>query len=162
MFGLVLVDDQLMIREGMDYTFCSFFKFKLNSNFQISVLTLYEKGGGKVAKHSWVSEATSIGAVSYIPVKLWQQIPHQPLFRSAWYRSTLDTSLPRFHHLLPSRFLLDVLSSSRQILANGMMELSKSFFDNIFLKISSQKPAIINGVRDLTARRARGKAQQKV
>ncbi|KAJ2926854.1 hypothetical protein H1R20_g10233, partial [Candolleomyces eurysporus] len=141
-FGLVVVDGELMLGE---------------------VLTVYERGGGKAAKHSWVSETTSIGSVSYMPVKLWQQIPGGPdqcVFRSIWHPSIIN--LPRFNHLKLSQFLLLLPAHVLRNLPNAMIELDRQFFEAVLLKYFTQKPAITKAVKDLVARRRskKGKGSQ--
>ncbi|KAJ3549902.1 hypothetical protein NMY22_g709 [Coprinellus aureogranulatus] len=129
-YGLVLVDGELMIAK---------------------VLTLYERGGGKAAKHGWVSEASSIGAVSYIPVQVWRQMPHQRRFRAVWYEKTIHLALPRFQHLPSSRFLLYIPSQSVQVLPSGILELTQAFYDVEFMKYHQQTAAIAACVERLIA-----------
>jgi len=40
----------------------------------MAVLTMYEKSGGKGAKHAWTDSAKSIGALSYMAVRCFQHI----------------------------------------------------------------------------------------
>ncbi|KAG1717936.1 uncharacterized protein EDB91DRAFT_1009478, partial [Suillus paluster] len=46
------------------------------------VLIFYSKGGGKNGKHAWTDSASSITAVSYIAVQVYEHMIG-PQFRSA-------------------------------------------------------------------------------
>lgn len=116
-----------------------------------AVLTLYARGGGKVAKHGWVAEAVSIGAVSYIPIQVWQQVPQRRHFCPVWHEKTQHLALPRFNHLPSSRFLLHIPPQFIRKLPNGSLEMNQAFYEAEFLKFSGQLPAIIAAVNDLVA-----------
>ncbi|KAF6761398.1 hypothetical protein DFP72DRAFT_804371 [Ephemerocybe angulata] len=136
-FGLILVDGQLMIGK---------------------VLTMYEKGGGKAAKHAWVSEAASIGGLSYIPVQVWQQIPKRRQFRSVWH--TPELALPRFAHLPAVQFLHYIPQQSVRTLSNGILEIGQAF-ETIYMKFYPHQSEIMTAVVKLAkALRGKGKKSQ--
>ncbi|TFY79252.1 hypothetical protein EWM64_g4765 [Hericium alpestre] len=136
-WGLVLVDDNLMLGK---------------------VLTMYEKGDGKAAKHSWISTSSSIAAISYLPVQVWQH-GHQRQFR-AMHGKCLPLRIPRFAHLLAAAFLCLVPTKSIRTLpgASNNMELLAGAFEDIYIKLSADKPQLVLAVRDLLrpSRRASG------
>lgn len=104
-----------------------------------------------MAKHGWVSETSSIGAVSYIPVQVWQQVPRQRQFRAVWYKDTVHLALPRFNHLPASKFLHLVPPQAIQILPNGLLELSQPVYDSVFSKYLPQTASITIAVNNLVA-----------
>jgi hypothetical protein len=143
-YGLVLVDGQLMVGKGTHLCLFNFLKAKLIGS--LPVLTMYEKGGGKGGKHGWVSTATSIGTVSYIPVQIWQQFPRQCQFRVVWHAPTLHLGLPMFNHLPCLRFLLYIPPQSVRVLSSGMLELTQAFYEKVYMDYLAQQAAIVVAV----------------
>jgi len=115
---------------------------------------MYERGGGKTAKHSWVSEADTIGSLSYLPIQVWQH-HRQRNFRAAC-GATMKLNLPRFSHLPAAAFLHYIPSSSIRSMNNGeFLELDALLFQQVYTKLQAQKSLIVAAVGQLLARRRR-------
>jgi len=113
---------------------------------------MYERGGGKTAKHSWVSEADTIGSLSYLPIQVWQY-HRQRNFRTAC-GARMKLNLPRFSHLPAAAFLHYIPSSSIRTVNNGeFLELDGLFFQQVYTRLQTQKPLIVAAVGKLLARR---------
>ncbi|TFY80575.1 hypothetical protein EWM64_g3442 [Hericium alpestre] len=127
-WGLIIVDDDLMLGQ---------------------VLTMYEKGGGKAAKHGWVSTSSSIAAISYLPVQVWQR-GRQRQFR-ATHGKCLSLGIPRFNHLPAAAFLCLLPTTSIRILPgkSNNVELLPGVFEEIYNKLSADKARLILAVRNL-------------
>ncbi|KAF8193695.1 hypothetical protein BJ912DRAFT_848156 [Pholiota molesta] len=132
-FGVVAYDGELMIGK---------------------VITMYEKGGGKVAKHGWVSEVTSVGFISYLSVQIWKQTArNQRFFRAIWHPKLKQHGLPRFAHLPAAAFLLHLPPSSFRSHNNeAALELVPSFFESIFMKMLVQDKQVLDAVKCLLKR----------
>ncbi|KDR83159.1 hypothetical protein GALMADRAFT_206799 [Galerina marginata CBS 339.88] len=121
------------------------------------VLTMYERGGGKAAKHGWVSEASSVGSVSYLPSQIWAQNRGRN-FKAHW-GSTSHMRLPRFAHLPAAAFLYFIPSSAIRLINDAFLELNAKFYDDVFTNLTSQKPLIVVAVKNLLkTRRKKGDA----
>ncbi|KAJ3516574.1 hypothetical protein NLJ89_g1045 [Agrocybe chaxingu] len=130
-YGIVMIDDELMLAK---------------------VLTIYQRGGGKVAKHAWASEADTIGSVSYLPVQAWQHV-RQRKFRTHW-GATLSLGLPRYAHLPSNAFLYFVPKNAVRVLNDGaFLEVDQAFFENVFSKLLLHKEVIVRAVKKLLKRR---------
>ncbi|KAF8959326.1 hypothetical protein BDZ97DRAFT_1923016 [Flammula alnicola] len=130
-YGIVFVENELMIGK---------------------VLTLYERGGGKTAKHGLVSESSSVGSVSYLPIQIWQH-HRQQRFRAAC-GATRKLNLPRYAHLPAAAFLYFIPDGSIKVLEEGaMIELAAKFFDEIYIKLFRQKVKITLAVKKLLVTR---------
>ncbi|KAF8900114.1 hypothetical protein CPB84DRAFT_1779328 [Gymnopilus junonius] len=124
------------------------------------VLTMYERGGGKTAKHGWVSEAGSIGAVSYLPAQVWCQ-HRQRNFKALW-GAMARLQLPRFAHLPTGAFLYFVPGNCINLVSNGMyLELSLAFYNEVFTKLVQQKVSIVAAVKSLTSTRQKKKGEDE-
>ena len=77
-FGFAVFDSQIILVHGV--LFISNF---LSHYMCTSALTLYEKSAGKGARRAWASEATLIGALSYIAVECYEHI--QSRQSSYWF-----------------------------------------------------------------------------
>ena len=113
---------------------------------------MYERGGGKTAKHSWVSEADTIGSLSYLPIQVWQY--HRQRNFCVACGATMKLNLPRFSHLPAAAFLHYIPSSSIRTVNNGeFLELDGLFFQQVYTRLQTQKPLIVAAVGKLLARR---------
>jgi hypothetical protein len=118
----------------------------------LTVLTLYERGGGKVAKHGLVFESSSIGSVSYIPMQIWKH-HHQSKFRAAC-GPTRKLNLPRYAHV-PAAAFLHIIPNTMVKEAEGgeFLELSRLFNEDVYVKLSREKAKIMEAVRKLVGTR---------
>ena len=71
----VIVDDQLFVAQGMLYSTHSHpavdvFEFTL-------VILMYLQSGGKTSAHSWLSDSTNIGAISYLVMQTYKYTYHR-------------------------------------------------------------------------------------
>lgn len=115
-----------------------------------TVLTLYERGNGKTAKHGLVFEATSVGGVSYLPVQIWQY--HRQHKFIAECGATRKLRLPCYAHLPAAAFLYLIPKGSVRALDDGaFLELTPRFFDDVYAKLARQKVKITAAVGTLLA-----------
>ncbi|KAH9005407.1 hypothetical protein EDB86DRAFT_2784192, partial [Lactarius hatsudake] len=69
------------------------------------VLTMYEKGGGKFGRHSWVNECRNVGLISYMVVQVWRQSLGQRCQFKTIHGPSSHLALPRFAHIPSTSFL---------------------------------------------------------
>ncbi|KAH8987036.1 hypothetical protein EDB92DRAFT_2069588 [Lactarius akahatsu] len=129
-YGIVLIENDLMIGE---------------------VLTMYEKGGGKFGRHSWVDECRNIGLISYMVVQVWRQSLGQRCQFKTIHGPSSHLALPRFAHIPSTSFLytLPIGFSSRN--EHGI-EINRIFMDTVFGKLITSKSSIIGSVKSLQAK----------
>ena len=141
-FGLALVDDHVTIVEGeFHYYFTCSFLILL-----CSVITMYEKSGGKGARHSWTSLTTSIGALSYLAVQCYQNT-WQSQF---WAMECVVTRTTRFTLLSSLAFLCIVPQGMvHRSTSNHFIELHPGSFEDIFKRVYSEKNVVLVAVRGL-------------
>ena len=108
-----------------------------------SVLSLYEKGAGKGARHAWTSETTLIGALSYIAVQCYEHI-HS---RQSPYRFRLmecATRTRRFNLLCAFAFLCMVPADSLERVPLGeIIKIRSGPFSDIFHALLSERDAVL-------------------
>ena len=117
----------------------------------ITVLTMYEKGGGKVTRHAWTGECQNIGLISYLVVQLWRQSLGQWCLFKAIHSTSSHLALPRFAHIPSAAFLyaIPIGFASR----NGKdITLNAHFMDSVFGKLLASKPSITTSVHSLQAK----------
>lgn len=121
------------------------------------MLTIYQRGGGKVARHGWVPEATSVGAISYVGMQTWAEIPRRlgsQLFRSNSQKATSHLELPRFTHLPAACFLYYIPSANIKLGENALkLELATQFFETVYQPLAGLKPLILKGIKALASRK---------
>src|ERR1700733_6539404 len=105
------------------------------------VLTMYEKGGGKAARHSWVGLCRNIGLLSYVVVQLWRQSLGQRCLFKAIHGPSSHLALPRFAHI-PSTSFLYVLPTGFASRNGGDIEINAIFMDTVFGKLLTSKLSI--------------------
>jgi hypothetical protein len=129
-FGIAVVNDQLMVVEGVFSHFPCSIILQLTQELTTSlVLTMYEKSAAKGAKHSWTSSTTSIGAISYLPVQCYQHT-QQRQFRALECAVTQTT---QFTHLPSLAFLCIVPQGMiHQSASSHFLELHEGPFQSIF------------------------------
>ncbi|KAN0130677.1 hypothetical protein V8E53_011570 [Lactarius tabidus] len=124
-FGIAVVNDQLMM---------------------VKVLTMYEKSGGKGAKHSWISSTTSIGAISYLAVRCYQHT-RQRQFRAL---ECVVTRTTQFSHLPSFAFLCIVPQGMIcRLTSNHFLELLPGPFEDILHGLNANKQAVFGAVKEL-------------
>jgi hypothetical protein len=114
----------------------------------IVVLTMYEKGGGKVARHAWTGECRNIGLISYLVVQLWRQSLGQRCLFKVIHGASSHLALPRFAHIPSVAFLyaIPIGFASRK---GSDIEINAHFMDTVFGKLLASKPLITTSVRNL-------------
>jgi len=68
----------------------------------LTVIATYEQGGGKTARHAWVSDCNSIGKFSYVVVQLYEHLGNGCLLTNLEKRALYSRGLA---HLPSSHFL---------------------------------------------------------
>jgi hypothetical protein len=131
-----------MIIEGESTAHCS----NKSHLTHLLVLTLYEKGAAKRAKHAWTLSTTSIGALSYIAVRCFQY-SRQQQFRAV---ECVNTHTKRFILLSPFAFLCIIPQNSFRRSSSGrFIELRPGPFWDTFHALMAEKEAILTAVRVL-------------
>ncbi|KAF8197121.1 hypothetical protein BJ912DRAFT_923213 [Pholiota molesta] len=126
-YGIVVVDNALMIGK---------------------ILTMYKRGGGKTAYHGWISEADSIGSVSYLPMQVWQH-HRQRMFRG-YFGATMRLNVPRYAHIPAAAFLHYIPTQFIHLVNNGdFIELNMKFFEDVYSKLDMQKALVVDSVKRL-------------
>lgn len=75
---------------------------------QLTVLTMYSKTASKHGKHAWVSKATSVTSVSYLPMQIFEHMHNQQF---CTVHCTLQYFRVKKFTLLPSSSLLCALDT---------------------------------------------------
>lgn len=115
-----------------------------------SVLTLYEKSAGKGARHAWTSNASSIGALSYIAVQCYEQIQSRQPPYPFRLMECVATRTRRFNLLPALAFLYLVpLSSLEHVPSTDIIKIRPGPFGEIFQELISKQGAVIESVRAL-------------
>ena len=138
-FGLAVVNDQLMMVEGVFYIVLN-----IRQLMTSSVLTMYEKSGAKGAKHSWTSSTTSIGAMSYLAVRCYQHT-RQRQFRAL---ECVVTRTTQFTHLPSLAFLCIVPQGMiRRSASTHFLELLPGPFESILQGLNTDKQDVVLAVK---------------
>ena len=140
-FGLAIVNDQLMMVEGVYHIILNIHQLMTSS-----VLTMYEKSGAKGAKHSWTSSTTSIGAISYLAVRCYQHT-RQRQFRAL---ECVVTRATQFTHLPSLAFLCIVPQGMiRRSASTHFLELLPGPFESILQGLDTDKQGVVLAVKGL-------------
>ena len=140
-FGLAVVNDQLMIVEGVFYIVLN-----IRQLMTFSVLTMYEKSGAKGTKHSWTSSTTSIGAISYLAVRCYQHT-RQRQFRAL---ECVVTRTTQFTHLPSLAFLCIVPQGMiRRSASTHFLEVLPGPFESILQGLNTDKQGVVLAVKGL-------------
>ncbi|KAN0134777.1 hypothetical protein V8E53_007562 [Lactarius tabidus] len=137
-YGIASIDNELMICQ---------------------VLTMYEKGGGRVARHAWIGECRNIGIISYMVVQLWRQSLGQQCLFKAIHGPSSHLALPRFAHIFSASFLYTLPAgfASRK---GDDIEINAFFMDTVFGKLFPSRLSITESVRKLQAKSSSSKDEE--
>ena len=120
---------------------------------------MYEKGGGRVARHAWVGECRNIGLISYMVVQLWRQSLGQRCLFKGIHGASSHLALPRFAHIPSTSFLyaLPVGFASR---SGADIEINAFFMDTVFGKLLASRSLLTGSVRTLQAKSSSSKDEE--
>jgi len=122
--------------------YSSLLRVCIYSVFYFVVLAIYSKSAGKSGKHSLVSDASNIAAVSNIPVQLFEHFIGIQ-FRAHHAGATFHVK--RFY-LLPSLSFLCTLSSTPTVIDNGhSLRISQQDW-NLFKMLKDGSSSIIKAI----------------
>ena len=155
-YGIVSMENDLMICQGMKPCTVALTAQGHNLIDDYLVLTMYEKGGGKVARHAWVGECRNIGLLSYLVVQLWRQSLGQRHLFKAIHGPSSHLALPRFAHI-PSTSFLYALPAGFASRNGHDLEINAFFVDTVFGKLLTSKLSITSSVHDLQAKSSSSK-----
>ena len=118
------------------------------------VLSISSKSGGKNGTHCWVPEISSIAAISYAPVQIFEHfIGHQ--VRAVPQKMTL-LQVKQFA-LLPATAILCVLETAPwRIMESENLQISVSDTDR-FDKLARQTQNIKSAIKNMNSRPRKGK-----
>jgi hypothetical protein len=123
------------------------------------VLAIYSQGGGKKGgTHAWQSDSTNIGAVSYLPVQVFEFAYHRT-FRAVHQRNAL---LQVFTYaLLPSdRFLRLLTESPTPTQDRRMLNLDDSQMQ-VFRQLQGKLKEILLAIKSLATARRKGQGNEE-
>ncbi|KAE9388911.1 hypothetical protein BT96DRAFT_1025259 [Gymnopus androsaceus JB14] len=130
--------------------------------FLARVITIYAKKGGKGGGHSWVSNAESIGAPSFISVQIYESHGRGRIFNTVHrkYATAVGIGLRRYSHVPSNAFLLLLSHAEITEIQNGL-RVSESVW-KIYEKLSGELEGISKAISSLNKRRgkARGTANE--
>lgn len=112
------------------------------------VISLYSKTGGKNGKHAWVPSVTSIAAVSYIPLQVFEHM-HNRQFR-AIPQAFQFMQIKKFSLLPGSLFLCTLDHTPRRILAN--LEVTEADYQR-FIVLRNRTQHIMSALKDFNGRK---------
>lgn len=118
-----------------------------------AVLSIYSKSGGKNGTHSWVAEASSVAAISYIPVQIFEHVIGRH-FRAI--PQTLTWLQVKQFTLLPASAFLCVLDSAPwRIMETQNFQVSVTDSTR-YDKLVKQEQKIILILKSINSRRRKG------
>ena len=123
------------------------------------VLTMYEKGGRRVAWHAWIGECQNIGTILYMVVQLWQQSLGQWCLFKAIHGSSSHLALPHFAHI-PSTSFLYALPAGFASRKGDDIKINVFFMDTVFAKLFSLKSLITECVHNLQSKSSSSKDEE--
>ncbi|KAL4259870.1 hypothetical protein AB1N83_010672 [Pleurotus pulmonarius] len=112
------------------------------------VVTFYEKGGDKASTHAWVSNASSIGTISWISMRLWV-----PLTSRNSFRSSTRGALPKYGLVHSKALLYAVQPKEITFLDNGFAKLSPTVYNSVFRPLNSKEGLVVVAVKKLMGRK---------
>ena len=120
---------------------------------------MYEKGGGKAARHAWTGECRNIGLISYMVVQLWRQSLGQRCLFKAIHGPSSHLALPRFAHI-PSAAFLYTLPAGFASRNGDNIEINAYFMDTVFGKLLNSKSSITGSIRNLQTKLSTSKDEE--
>lgn len=147
--GFAVVNGQIILVHGAFHSL--YLQFPLIFTCT-SVLTMYEKGAGKGARHAWTPQATSIGGLSYISVQCYEHIPSwQPPYRFRLMECVATRT--RQFHLLPSLAFLCMVppDSLERVPFSDIIKIRPGPYSDIFHTLLSEQGVVLSSVGDLLA-----------
>jgi hypothetical protein len=127
---------------------------KLNSPAGSAVLSIYTKSGGKNGKHGWVQEVSSIAAVSYTPVQIFENLIGRH-FRAV--PQALTWLQVNQFALMPSSSFLCVLDEAPWRIMESQNVQVSALDSARFDKLARQKQQIILAIKMINSRPHKGK-----
>ncbi|KAJ7586218.1 hypothetical protein C8J56DRAFT_1052590 [Mycena floridula] len=116
------------------------------------ILAIFSKTGGKNGHHSWVSDSSSIAAVSYLAAQIYNHLA------AAQFRGISPPFYcKRFARLDPHSFLV-ALAQAPQTTQDGGLILAGEDRD-LFRALQLEKQSIVKALKTLRGRKARGMAK---
>ncbi|KAG9217784.1 hypothetical protein CCMSSC00406_0003527 [Pleurotus cornucopiae] len=112
------------------------------------VVTLYEQGGEKASKRAWVSNLSSIGAVSWISMQIWA-----PLVSPGVFRSSTCGGMLKFGLVHSKAFLYALAPKEITINDNVMMKLDATIFNSVVQPLNMKEGLVVQAVKQLMGRK---------
>ncbi|KAF9493481.1 hypothetical protein BDN71DRAFT_1432399 [Pleurotus eryngii] len=112
------------------------------------VVTFYKQGGEKASKHAWVSNLSSIGAVSWISMQIWALLVSLGVFRSSTCSSML-----KFGLVHSKAFLYALAPKEITINDNVMMKLDATIFYSVIQPLNMKEGLVVQAVKQLMGRK---------
>lgn len=143
--AIVLYEKKLMLGEGK----CANIYMLMFLNItNCLVVTFYEKGGEKASTHAWVSNASSIGTISWISMRLWVLLTSRNSFRSL-----TRGALPKYGLVHSKVLLYAVQPKEITFLDNGFAKLSPTVYNSVFRPLNSKEGLVVVAVKKLMGRK---------
>ena len=126
----------------------------------MTVLTIYTRGGGKTGTNSWQESITSVGAISYVAMQVYEPAHLRKL--RAVHHDLAQLQTYRFLHV-PSDYLLLRLASGQCTLSADGRTLELDAEAHVVFQLMSQSAALealTKATKQLTKARRSAKAAE--
>ena len=119
-------------------------------------MAMYSQSGGKGSTHAWLSDSTSIGAISYLVVQIYEYAYHRN-FRTVHQRNaTLHVGM---YALLPSDRFLCILTTTPTLSQDGRTLTVEDTQIQVFNELLGKLQDILKAVKAIVAARKKGRGK---
>ncbi|KAF7420714.1 hypothetical protein PC9H_011232 [Pleurotus ostreatus] len=112
------------------------------------VVTFYEKGGGKASTHSWVSNASSVGNISWISMQVWT-----PLSTPNLFRSITQSGVPKYGLVHSKAFLYALTTKAVTIRGDSFIKLAPAVYNSVFRPLNAKEGLVVEAVKKLMGKK---------
>jgi len=117
-------------------------------------MAMYSQSGGKSSTHAWLSDSTSIGAISYLVVQTYEYAYHRN-FRTVHQRNaTLHVGT---YALLPSDQFLHILTATPTLSQDGRTLTVEDTQIQVFNELRGKLQDVLKAVKAIVAARKKGR-----
>jgi hypothetical protein len=119
-------------------------------------MAMYSQSGGKGGTHSWLSDSTNIGAISYLVVQIYEYAYHRN-FRTVHQRNAaLHVGT---YALLPSDRFLRTLTTTPTLSPDGRMLNLDDTEIQVFHQLQAKLRDVLKAVKAIVGARKKGRGK---
>ena len=119
-------------------------------------MAMYSQSRGKGSTHAWLSDSTSIGAISYLVVQIYEYAYHRN-FRTVHQRNaTLHVGT---YALLPSDRFLRILTATPTLSQDGRTLTVEETQIQVFNELRGKLQDVLKAVKAIVAARKKGRGK---